>query len=415
MIALLKRPIARISALGLAAIALLAGAALSLITIQTLTHSDQATALEPRIAFYRDDALLLADLSGSNAIEIAPARLQPSYGGWHSVDGDIALFYTAVDRGEVTLHRRSLASNSDDIIARIAAFQAPADLSPAEVANAPTIRVSPSGQTAIVATPETLHLVDLLGGTSSEITIADPLASFLGFRIVDWSPDGRYVLVHATRANGSGGSNLIMDTTIRAVAGQVPGLHAAWSPAGKQVCGGVAGPEGVAIPRIWIASGPSWQVREGLPGAVIPAVSCDWLDENRLIVATESWPLLEGENSPLPTVMAEIFGATDKANPQETMISLGKVPYILPAVSVVALEAGRIEATLQLKPEIEPGATVPESEFLTPLAPRVIAVPSRRVAIVSVKGERPAIIGIGEGSVPAALQAGDEVVDVIDQ
>ncbi|HEU4758474.1 MAG TPA: hypothetical protein VFT91_00700, partial [Dehalococcoidia bacterium] len=361
--------------------------------------SEPTAAADPRVVFYRDSGLFVADLSGAAAAEVAPATASPLYAGGASNHGETFLYYSTRDGVDMAVHRRSLSTGEDAVVTTITG--APEGV---------TLRLSPNGQHIIVAAGQSLQLIESSSGQSASLVLA---AEYGHFAAGDWSPDSGLVVVWAAVESSDVGFSLILDPFSAKVLGTIPGDRASWSRSGSRVCGSVAGAPGDAVATVWIAAAPDWTAKPGLKDVVIPATSCDWLNDQEVVFATRSWPLLQGENSPLPVVTAEVYGALDKTRPEETRVSLGTAQYIVPVLGLANLAANRASVVSILRQEFIPGTTVLESDLIEPYNPKLVAAPTADRTIVSAEGRAPTIYDLKSGNPVVSLQPGDEILDVI--
>lgn len=385
-----------LGAIGLAAIATAAVvAALAL----TGAETERAAGAEPRVAFYRGGGLFVADLSGAAVVEIAPASAVPAYAGATSQGSETYLYYSTQTGSNLAVHRRALSTGEDTVISTVTG--APQGV---------TLRVSPDGQYVLLADERSVQVVD----TSSRKSAALVLPGEYGrFRAGDWSPDGQLVTVWAAIQSSDVGLNLVLEPSSGRMLGSVPGDRASWSPDGGRVCGAVAGPPGDAVATVWLASPPNWTAQPAIGDSLIPATSCDWISDHEVLFATRSWPLNDGESTPLPTATAEVYGAMDKARPEETRVFLGTTSYTVPVLGIADLAAKQVQVVSLLRPEFAPGSTVAESELIEPYTPVLVAGPGVDRTVVTAESQAPRIFDLKSGEGIASLQVGDQLLEVV--
>jgi hypothetical protein len=354
---------------------------------------------EPRVAFYRDSGLFVGDLSGAAAQEIAPASASPLYAGAASQNGQTFLYYSTQDGANLVVHRRSLTTGADSTITTVTG--APEGVS---------LRVSADGRYIILADERSVQVVDLSSSQSAALVLP---AQYAHFRAGDWSPDGQRVVVWAAVHSSDVGLNLILEPSSGRMLGSLPGDRVSWSPSGSGVCASVSGPPGDAVATVWIARAPDWTAQPAVGDSLIPATSCDWISDQEVLFVTRSWPLNDGESTSLPIVTAEVYGATDKARPEETRMLIGTTKYAIPALGVVNLVAKQVRVLTLLRPEFVAGSTVLESTLIQHFTPVLVAGPEVDRAVVSAEGQAPRIFDLKTGGSVASLQVGDQLLEVL--
>jgi hypothetical protein len=115
----------------------------------------------------------------------------------------------------------------------------------------------------------------------------------------------------------------------------------------------------------------------------------------------------------LPTVTAEVYGATDKARPEETRVFLGTTSYALPVLGMADLAVNQVRIVSLLRPEFAPGSKLLESQLIEPYDPQLVAGPGVGRAVVTADGQEPRIFDLKSGQAVAALQVGDRLLEVV--
>lgn len=385
--------------LGTAGSAAIVVAAVVLALALTSAGTQQTAAAEPRVVFYRDGGLFVADLSGAAVEEIAPASAAPVYAGAASQGGETYLYYATQAGPNVAVHRRGLSTREDAVITTVTG--APEGVS---------LRVSPDGRQVLLADERSVQIVDSSSGRSVPLVLP---AQYGHFRAGEWSADGQRVIVWAAIQSSDVGLNLVLEPSSGRMLASVPGDRASWSPDGDRVCGTVAGPPGDAVATIWLAEAPDWTAQPALGDSLIPATSCDWISDHEVVFATSPWPVNAGESTPLPTVTAEVYGATDKARPDETRVFLGTTSYAVPVLGIADLAAKQVRIVSLLRPEFAPGSTLPESALIEPYTPALVAGSGVGRVIVTAEGQAPRIFDLKSGEAVASLQVGDQLLEVV--
>lgn len=394
----LKPVVVYLFAAAVASVALAAAAVAAVLTLTSVGGKPTAAA-EPRAAFYRDGGLFVADLSGAGAEEVAPASVSPTYAGVASQNGETYLYYSTAGGGDLTIHRRALSTGKDAVITTVTG-----------VPEGASLRVSPDGRYVLLADERSVQIIDSSSRRSVPLVLP---AQYGHFRAGDWSADGQRLTVWAAIQSSGVGLNLIVEPSSGRMLGTVPGDRASWSPSGARVCGSVAGSPGDAVATVWIAEAPDWTARPAVGDATIPATSCDWISDQQVVFATRPWPLGDDESTPLPTVTAEVYGATDKARPDETRVFMGTTRYAVPALGIADIEAKQVRVVSLLRPEFAPGSTVAESALIEAYNPHLVAGPAVDRVIVTAEGQAPTVFDLKSGGAVASLQVGDELLELV--
>jgi hypothetical protein len=385
--------------LGTAVSAAVVATAVGLALALTSAGTQQTAAAQPRVAFYRDGGLFVADLSGAAVEEIAPASAAPVYAGAASQGGETYLYFATQAGPNVAVHRRALSTREDTVITTVTG--APEGLS---------LRVSPDGRQVLLADARSVQIVDSSSGRSVPLVLP---AQYGHFRAGDWSPDGQRVIVWAAIQSSDVGLNLVLEPSTGRMLASVPGDKASWSPDGGRVCGTVAGPPGDAVATVWLAGPPDWTAQPATGDSLLPATSCAWLSDHEVLFATRPWPVNDGESTQLPTVTAEVYGAMDKARPDETRVFLGTTTYAVPVLGIADVAAKQVRVVSLLRPDLAPGTTLPESALIEPYSPELVAGPGVGRAVVSAEGQAPRIFDLKSGEAVASLQVGDQLLEVV--